>query len=580
MKNDEIRRTLRFLQWTALTFILTLGLLLAYDMYRSRAPIKQAQDELAALKQQDLADAKLSQTVRDLDYLYRSAYFQTKDKQRRGVLLLGIAFFALCGLFGAEMFWFAPKLKVPRGTGAAPEKERRQLLVFASCGIVVLAVALAVLRLTLVPAEKTEAAGTEAKPDGTEKTKSPVQAAAGDAGTKAQPGSAKPLPTETIDLAAALEAERAQWPQFRGSTLPNANELPANWDFREKWKSAIALPGNNSPVIWDDLVFLSGSDGKNCAVFCYDAASGELKWKTETPPAARLPEVTEDTGYAAPTMCADSKRVYAVFASGEVLCLAHDGTTLWRNQLPDPSIMYGYASSPLLMGDKLVVQYDLDETQTVFALNVFNGEIVWKNERDASASWSSPKGLVVDGKGMIFTAGNELAELFDLETGEELWWLECMGGEVAASASARDGKIFFSNSGAFTGAFSASDGEILFQNEESPAPDVASAVLFGDQYLLFGSGGTIIAIDATDGHELYEVDLDNGFYSSPVAVGGKIVAVDLDGVLYAFMPGADKLETAGKYELGKKVVCVPAFRKGNIIIRTSDNELICLEAKP
>jgi hypothetical protein len=80
MKNDEIRRTLRFLQWTALTFILTLGLLLAYDMYRSRAPIKQAQDQLAELKQQDLADAKLSQTVRDLDYLYRSAYFQTKDK--------------------------------------------------------------------------------------------------------------------------------------------------------------------------------------------------------------------------------------------------------------------------------------------------------------------------------------------------------------------------------------------------------------------------------------------------------------------------------------------------------------------
>ena len=135
MKNDEIRRTLRFLQWTALTFILVLGVLLTYDMVRSRAPLKQAQDELAALKQQDLADAELAKTVRDLDYLYRATYFQTTDKQRRGVLLLGIAFFVLCGLFGAEMFWFAPKLKVPRGTASVPEKERRQLLIFASCGI-------------------------------------------------------------------------------------------------------------------------------------------------------------------------------------------------------------------------------------------------------------------------------------------------------------------------------------------------------------------------------------------------------------------------------------------------------------
>ena len=563
MKNDEMRRTLRFLQWTALTFILTLGLLLAYDMYRSRAPIKQAQDELADLKQQDLADAKLAKTVRDLDYLYRSAYFQTKDKQRRGVLLLGIAFFLLCGLFGAEMFWFAPKLKVPRGTASVPEKERRQLLIFASCGIVVMAVALAVLRIVLVPSE----------------AKKPAQIADAPNTTAEQSGKAKPVQTETIDLLAALEAEKTQWPQFRGSTLPNSNALPASWDFQRKWSSPIELSGNNSPVIWDDLVFLSGGDGKNHAVFCYDANSGELKWKTGAPPAANMPEVTEDTGYAAPTMCADSKRVYAVFATGQVLCLAHDGTLLWHKQLPDPVIMYGYASSPLLMGDKLVVQYDMDEKQTIFALNVFTGETMWQTERESAQSWSSPKAVVADGKGMVFTAGNMCAELFDLETGKRLWSQDCMGGEVAASASVRDGKIFFSNSGAFTGALGVKDGEILFRNDDSPAPDVASAVLFGDQYLLFGSGGTIIAIDAADGHELYEEDLDNGFYASPVTVGGKVVAVDLDGVLYQFEPEEDEIEIRGKFELGKKVVCVPAFHKGNIILRTAENELICLEAK-
>ena len=564
MKNDEMRRTLRFLQWTALTFILTLGLLLAYDMYRSRAPIKQAQDELADLKQQDLADAELAKTVRDLDYLYRSAYFQTKDKQRRGVLLLGIAFFLLCGLFGAEMFWFAPKLKVPRGTASVPEKERRQLLIFASCGIVVMAVALAVLRIVLVPSE----------------AKKPAQIADAPNTTAEQSGKAKPVQTETIDLLAALEAEKTQWPQFRGSILPNANALPAKWDFQEKWNSPVELPGNSSPVIWDDIVFLSGGDGTTHAVFCYDANSGELKWKTDAPPAAKMPEVTEDTGYAAPTMCVDSKRVYAVFATGEVLCLDHDGKTLWHKQLPDPVIMYGYASSPLLLGDKLIVQYDLDEKQTVFALNVFTGETVWKTEREASASWSSPRGFVEDGKGMIFTAGNMLAEAFSLDDGKVLWSQECMGGEVATSATSNDGVIYFSNTGAFTGAFRAADGEILYNNEDVPAPDVASPVLCGDQFLLFGSGGTIIAIDAKDGHELYEEGLDNGFYASPVAVGGKIVAVNLDGDLFMFAPGADKIETVGKFSLGKKVVCVPAFHRGNLILRTSENELICLESKP
>ena len=64
-----------------------------------------------------------------------------------------------------------------------------------------------------------------------------------------------------------------------------------------------------------------------------------------------------------------------------------------------------------------------------------------------------------------------------------------------------------------------------------------------------------------------------------MTVGGKVVAVDLDGVLYQFEPEEDEIEIRGKFELGKKVVCVPAFHKGNIILRTAENELICLEAK-
>ena len=69
MRNESIRRTLRFLQWVTVTFLLTLGVLLATDAYRSKAPLAEGLEEIARLKEQDLADAKLAQTVRDLDYL-------------------------------------------------------------------------------------------------------------------------------------------------------------------------------------------------------------------------------------------------------------------------------------------------------------------------------------------------------------------------------------------------------------------------------------------------------------------------------------------------------------------------------
>ena len=92
--------------------------------------------------------------------------------------------------------------------------------------------------------------------------------------------------------------------------------------------------------------------------------------------------------------------------------------------------------------------------------------------------------------------------------GKSLWRQECMGGEVATSGSVRDGIFYFSNTGAFTGAFSATDGKILFKNEDTPAPDVASAVLYNDLYILFTSGGSVLGIDAKDGKELFEENFD------------------------------------------------------------------------
>ena len=181
MRNESIRRTLRFLQWVTVTFLLTLGILLATDAYRSKVPLAEGLEEIARLKEQDLADAKLAQTVRDLDYLYRSAYFQTVDKQKHGVLLLGIGFFTLCGLLTLELVLFQPKLKVPKAAEQPPEKERRQLLIFASCGLVLLIGGIVAMRMTL-PSSKPAA----------------VEIASSDEPTTV---------IEEIDLAAALEAD-------------------------------------------------------------------------------------------------------------------------------------------------------------------------------------------------------------------------------------------------------------------------------------------------------------------------------------------------------------------------------------
>jgi len=153
-----------------------------------------------------------------------------------------------------------------------------------------------------------------------------------------------------------------------------------------------------------------------------------------------------------------------------------------------------------------------------------------------------------------------------------------MGGEVACSAVAAAGTFYFANSGALAAAFAADSGEILWRNDNVPMPDVASPVVAAGVMYLFTSGGSVITLDAKNGEELYEENFDNGFYASPVLVDGRIVAVNMDGLLLVVEPSRESFKVVGRYEIGKKVLATPAFAQQRLIIRSMDNELVCLEA--
>ena len=371
MKNPQIQQTLRFMRWVTLTFILVLGMLMASDSVYKKRELDAMRLQLEELKLQDLDDHELAKIIRNNDYAYRVRYFQTFDRRAHGFLLMGVAFFLLCGMTCLERWLFAPALRIPEPTTTSPEQERKQILIFSIAGLVVLCVVLISLHWSLLKTAPTEA----------------TQEVVVDQPTPP----AVAMEIEEISLTDALEEAIHHWPQFRGSLLPNKNTLPANWDLTEKWRIEIPLEGFNSPVVWDDNIFLGGGNKTERAIFCYDAQTGEQRWQTVCNFAKEIPDNIDDsTGFSAPTLCVDSKRVYAVFATGEMICCTHDGQEVWRKQMPPPDISYGYASSLLLLGDKLIVQYDLHETQTLYAISVFTGDAVWEKSREAASSWASP----------------------------------------------------------------------------------------------------------------------------------------------------------------------------------------------
>ena len=68
-------------------------------------------------------------------------------------------------------------------------------------------------------------------------------------------------------------------------------DVPTHWDGATgegiRWKTAVPLPGVNSPVVWEDRVFLTGATAERREVYCFDADSGELLWQqaVAAPPA-------------------------------------------------------------------------------------------------------------------------------------------------------------------------------------------------------------------------------------------------------------------------------------------------------
>ena len=181
MNSHAMRSTFRFLQRVALIFVICLGLHVLHDAIRGDQVLTAGREQLELLKQEDVSNPKLAALAREMDFIYRSTYFQAHDKRRFGLRLLGAGLLVLCILLGAERFFLPPELTVPKGS--SPERGSGGLIIATICGVVGLLVVLIYIRRSPdrpAPAQPETAAIAET-PDPTQETSvvsQPVEAVA------------------------------------------------------------------------------------------------------------------------------------------------------------------------------------------------------------------------------------------------------------------------------------------------------------------------------------------------------------------------------------------------------------------
>ena len=385
----------------------------------------------------------------------------------------------------------------------------------------------------------------------------------------------------------SFELVSRNWPSFRGPQglgIVEFNDIPESWDGKSGegiiWKTEIPLHGNNSPVVWEDRVFLSGGDPNELKVFCFDADSGEHLWtqEVESPHLKNEEEpfeVMEDTGFAAPTLVTDGRRVYAIFVTGDIGAFDFNGKNIWTKSLGIPDSSYGYASSLAMYRNLVLIQFDQggpeDGISKLIALNGVTGKTVWETKRPVPNSWSSPIVTKIGEQFQLITCADPWVIAYDPAKGTELWRVNCLYGDVAPSPIYANGLIFVVEPDARLIAIRA-DGQgdvtethIAWDNDEW-GPSICSPVSNGELVFMLASEGLLACYKNSDGAKLYEQDLRENFMASPTLVGDKLYLLNEEGVMLIIQAGPEYKELT-RCELGEKCYASPAFVDGRIYIR-------------
>jgi outer membrane protein assembly factor BamB len=588
-KHNTMKQTIaRNIAIVSALFALTFSIMLITNYFQVRGfnPLQaEVIETLKQINEENAGNAELQEQIRQIDLLARRAYFVSMDHLMAGVyILIGICLVFIVAL----RLYFAGEQHIP-GKQVHPvddwavKTHARTYIGLATGGLAVAALVFAFLSSPYLQTET-------ADPPPTLADAAPAEPEAADSYDY---GELPPPPAETADSTAA-DAERpeaaagdtvaaeAEVPKvthngFRGNNsnaVSPARNLPVQWnlDSRENiaWTAQVPRQGYNSPVINGNRVFLTGADEQARELYCYDLNTGKQLWTLAAAgipgSPAQMPKTTTDTGLAASTVATNGRQVCAIFASGDLICADMQGARLWAKNLGVPDNHYGYASSLLVFGNLLIVQYDNHNTPRLMALDMATGAERWNKVRTDKITWSSPIIAYVNSLPQIVLTGNPAITAYNPGNGEQYWRVEGLSGEVASSPCSAGGRVFGASEYAALIAVDAATGETLWQANDF-LPEVSSPVATADNVYLATSYGVLACYDAKTGELKHSHELNTEFYSSPVIAEGKLYVFSNSGRMYIYSANND-FRLLSSFETGQPTFATPAFTDGRIVVRT------------
>ena len=425
------------------------------------------------------------------------------------------------------------------------------------------------------------------------------------------------------------------WPQWRGADMNGispAQNIPTEWNAEENivWKAELPAWSGGTPVIHGDWLFVTSPSkpdpepervqpeaeqqgrrrrrrgprrnpgGQDLLLIAFSRADGVEKWRTVVDTGNALHRKQNNTS---PSPVTDGKHVWVVTGTGQVAAYTVEGKQIWTFNLQetygDFGLNWGYASSPLLYKDRLIIEIlhgmHTDLPSYVTAYDTMTGKRLWKQvrpthaQRESPDAYTTPVVVTVGGKDQIVISGADNVTGHDPDTGKELWRSGGMNPEdsgsyrIVGSPVTADGVVYATSRKKPILALKAGGvGDItsthrVWAYEGPGAPDVPSSVTDGEHYYMVDDRGLVSCLDAKTGATIWgpERTAQGTVSSSLVLADGKLFILNENGVTTVVAAGsAYKLLATNELD-GSYTLSSPAIAGSQIFIRTGTH-LYCI----
>lgn len=397
---------------------------------------------------------------------------------------------------------------------------------------------------------------------------------------------------------AALCASAENVPGWRGvrgdgSTLEKG--LPTKWSATENvvWKTEIPGLGHSTPVVWNDKIFLTTAieESQERVLLCLNRKDGKILWQKSVVKSP-LEKKHKENSYASSTAATDGERVIVTFLEGEetVVVAAYDfaGNPLWRKTPTTFKSEWGFAGTPVLWQDRVLLSCCSKIKGEIVALDRKTGETLWKKEAaKPGQTFSPPYVKEMAGKVQMIIEGNESITSYDPKDGKELWTVDGPSKEfistpvyneasgVLLGSSSWDKKIALGIKP--DGQGNVTDSKVLWKGKDGPW--ISSAVTSGEHFFFFSpTPRSLNCWKAATGESVWQMKDVAIHHASPLLTADGVIYFAADDGIVRVVKAGPKLDVLATNVMGENIYAAPVAHEGQLLLRTF-KALYCIGKK-